>query len=1101
MKQQLTDNQVLKSSVASACLLAVASTAAAAPTGADVVHGSVSISEAGKTTTIDVGGAAATSAIINWQDFSIAADETVNFVDNAGAVTLNRVTSDNVSKIYGNMAAQGKVFLVNPNGIVFGQNATINVGGLVASTTDIDDDAFKRGYTTGQYVFDQASTVSGANILIDKGADITIKSAGFAALVAPSVTNEGIIRADLDKIVLAGGDIYTLDLYGDDLITFDATSTLEAAQVSITKTGEIVALNNSVDVVLTAAVADSMLESLVNVDGYIEANHVVLSGDTVTLASNSVDATTADVYYTSNNYNVNVDYTGLINGDVTSYKWVHNADDLQSIDNWKRRKNVLSSNYALSGDIDLENEAFNSIGKKRTPFTGIFDFNGYEVQNLSIDNTTPHTGLFASTTNATIIDADINGATVHGGEMVGVLVGTAQYTDFIGGIEIDAQEVSGTSKWVGGAIGYAASVDIQGDVNVNIDGDITGTQYVGGAFGTAQGVRAHDAVNVDVAGDISGTKDVGGLAGYSINSVFHDDIDVNVNNVSASGDNAGGVFGNARRTRIQDHVVVDVTVDGDVTAQNNAGGFAGYLFTKNNQYNLAKDGEINIDVLGNVSATNNVGGFIGNFKNNTPVTIGHVNIDADIEVSGTNAGGFIGQSSGKSGTLVQSLTQDTNLIITNTATNNIGGVIGFVNGNDIEFNNIDITQNDINAGHVNNVGGYFGQVKSATITGDFLNTAKVTGNNNVGGVTGASGGNNKATYNGTYTNTGNIEGQNSVGGIFGDAHKIKGNGVYLNSGNVTGVNYVGGIAGDTTNSILSNAGNTGNITGVEYVGGVTGRTGQSTLTNVFQGNSLISGENIVGGIAGENVAGGGGRSLIDNAISFGTVEATAVDGIAGGIAGKNNRTINNAISLATVNADMAGALVGENAGTVTDSLIDSSVNANAFGVPGNPNRIRTVQVLDTAAFEQESTYTDANFDMSATWELEPNSYANMQWCGALCTVASSVPVTQPIPTPVPTPTPAPAVPQVTDASENLEDIIELLKEDEKGGNSNTSIQYQALTDRLNDEQRAYVLNHIDQSVLENSTAIETISQLDTSGLTDADYAAIVDALIHINNVQ
>ena len=91
------------------------------------------------------------NASINWQTFNIGAAESVKFAQpNSSSVALNRVLGSDPSRILGSLSANGKVFLVNPNGILFGKNATVNVGGLVASALDIGDTDFM----AGRYRFD-----------------------------------------------------------------------------------------------------------------------------------------------------------------------------------------------------------------------------------------------------------------------------------------------------------------------------------------------------------------------------------------------------------------------------------------------------------------------------------------------------------------------------------------------------------------------------------------------------------------------------------------------------------------------------------------------------------------------------------------------------------------------------------------------------------------------------------------------------------------------------------------------------------------------------------------------------------------------------------
>ena len=83
---------------------------------------------------------------INWQNFSIGANDSVRFVQpGSGAVALNRVVGADPSHILGNLSANGKVFLINPNGVLFGKGASVNVGALVASSANLSDADFMAG--------------------------------------------------------------------------------------------------------------------------------------------------------------------------------------------------------------------------------------------------------------------------------------------------------------------------------------------------------------------------------------------------------------------------------------------------------------------------------------------------------------------------------------------------------------------------------------------------------------------------------------------------------------------------------------------------------------------------------------------------------------------------------------------------------------------------------------------------------------------------------------------------------------------------------------------------------------------------------------------
>jgi len=131
--------------------------AVALPQGGSVAAGTASISTNASTLTVNQ---TSSKAIINWQNFSVGAGESVNFRQpGASSVALNRVLGNNPSQIFGHLTANGQIFLINPNGIVFGPGAQVDVGGLVASTLDIANQDF----LAGNYQFSGVSTASVVN--------------------------------------------------------------------------------------------------------------------------------------------------------------------------------------------------------------------------------------------------------------------------------------------------------------------------------------------------------------------------------------------------------------------------------------------------------------------------------------------------------------------------------------------------------------------------------------------------------------------------------------------------------------------------------------------------------------------------------------------------------------------------------------------------------------------------------------------------------------------------------------------------------------------------------------------------------------------------
>ncbi len=163
---------------------AAAMPAFAAPAGGTVTSGSGSIGQNGTTTTITQ---TSSRLAIDWSAFGIQAGETVNFIQpGAGAIALNRVTGHEATSILGSLNANGTVFILNPNGVLFGGGAQVNVGGLVASTLGLSNADFE----AGRYALSGGSTAGVTN-----QGTITVPSGGKVALIANSVDNAGNISA------------------------------------------------------------------------------------------------------------------------------------------------------------------------------------------------------------------------------------------------------------------------------------------------------------------------------------------------------------------------------------------------------------------------------------------------------------------------------------------------------------------------------------------------------------------------------------------------------------------------------------------------------------------------------------------------------------------------------------------------------------------------------------------------------------------------------------------------------------------------------------------------------------------------------------------
>ena len=247
------------------------------PTGANVTGGAATVSGQGTArVTIDQ---SSDRAFIEWNSFSVAKGESVRFNQpSASSVTANKVVGVAPSDILGAVSANGRIILINPNGIFFGRGSTVDAAGLIATTLDLDKDSFLAG---GKLKFSSASDISAS--VVNEGT-LTLSDAGLGALVAPHVRNSGALVANLGTAVLASGKAFTVDFTGDGLITFalgeGIASTLVGAdgqplKAQVEQAGEVAAGR----IVLSAAAAREVVNQSVNVSGLVRAGSAGRNAD------------------------------------------------------------------------------------------------------------------------------------------------------------------------------------------------------------------------------------------------------------------------------------------------------------------------------------------------------------------------------------------------------------------------------------------------------------------------------------------------------------------------------------------------------------------------------------------------------------------------------------------------------------------------------------------------------------------------------------------------------------------------------------------------------------------------------------------------------
>ncbi|WP_162274603.1 filamentous hemagglutinin N-terminal domain-containing protein [Verrucomicrobium sp. GAS474] len=231
------------------------------PTGGDVVSGTANISSSGNTLTV----VNSNGAVINWQDFSIGAGELTKFIQSdANSTVLNRVVGTNLSQIYGTLSSNGKVFLINPNGVMIGATGIVNTAGFMASTLDINNADFIANNGSGAMHFVGNSTAA--------------------------ITNLGTINA-------VGGDVYLIAKH------IDNQGTVNASEVA--GKGGLVGVYATDELYLTTGVPEG---------GLVRVGSGSLSSGAGTGINNSglINAVQADLKATGNLYSLAINNTGVV---------------------------------------------------------------------------------------------------------------------------------------------------------------------------------------------------------------------------------------------------------------------------------------------------------------------------------------------------------------------------------------------------------------------------------------------------------------------------------------------------------------------------------------------------------------------------------------------------------------------------------------------------------------------------------------------------------------------------------------------------------------------------------------------------------------------
>jgi filamentous hemagglutinin family protein len=892
------------------CLLGTAGIVRAAdpnalPTDGHVSLGQGTISQSASRMRIDQ---TSNKVAINWGSFNIGANASVQFVQpSASSVALNRVgAAGGLSQIFGQLSANGHVFLLNPNGVLFGPSAQVNVGALVASSLNLSDTDF----AAGQYRFAKAGA---AGSVVNQGS-LTAADGGYIALMAPEVRNQGVIVAKLGTVALAAGEQMTLDFSGDKLINLAVD---KGALDALAENQHLIRADGGT-VLLTARAADALASAVVNNSGLIEARTIAehqgvikLLGDmdsgTVRVAG-GLDASAPNGgdggFIETSAAHVKVAPEAEISTFAPSGKtgtWLIDPPDFTiaanggDITGATLGNNLNNTSVTIQSSQGTVNTAGNGDIFVNDPITWSADtgltLNAF--RNIEVNANITATGFYAG------LALSPNGGGFGGTYSLknGVsitLSGTAAFLSIEGHAYAVINSIDGLQQ-------ISQNLDADYALGTNIDASPTATWNSGAGFipipifyGTLDGL-GH---TVDML-TINTSSDPVGLLGDNVGTLRN----INLTNASIQGqDPASTSFsGVGILAGINYGTIINATSSGNVSGQERVGGLVGY-----NQTDAPGSGVItDSSSSASVSGTNSVGGLVG--RNTGSISNAHST--GAVSGSGDYVGGLVGNGSG-----------GIDNSYSTSAVSGGGSYVGGLVGN--TFGGID---NSYSTGAVSGSGDYVGGLVGNSFGGitNSYSTGAVTGSGDyVGGLVGD-------TFGGidnSYSTGAVIGGGSYVGGLVGD-----GSGGITNSYSTSAVSgsgdYVGGLVGNSFGGI-TNSYSTGAVSGSgDYVGGLVGNT-FGGIDNSYSTGAVIGAGSYVGGLVGNSFGG------ITNSYSTGAVSGS--DDYVGGLVGNTFGGINNSYSTGAVSGDgsYVGGLAGDASGGITNSYSTGAVNGSGDYVGG-----------------------------------------------------------------------------------------------------------------------------------------------------------------------
>ncbi len=942
---------------------------AAVPAGANPLGGTVA---AGSSTISGQGTSSVTitqssqNTVINWVTFDIGKGETTTFnqLQGSSSIAVNRVIGGRgPSFLDGTLTANGRVFIINGDGILFGANSSITTAGFLATTSDIRDADFMAGALTGKYNFNIPGTSSASIVNLGR---ITATSGGFAALVAPGVRNAGTITAKLGTVGLASGNAFTLDFYGDRLITLAVNDQIAAAVTDVAtgetlkslvgNSGKLKANGGRIE--LTAAAARVVVNSVINNTGVIEANSVGTKNGLIVLSA----------------------ATGASKGTGAPVQTVALSGKISAAG---KRAGTTGGTVVASGEnIVLTGATINASGKAGggKVLIGGGHPTAATLELAKLESFVIPTATTVSVDGATVINASATGQG-NGGKVVlwsdqqttfagtilarggaaggnGGFVETSGHSlDFTGGRVNTSAPAGKTGNWLldptdltinsiaaGTISGNLASTNVTvqtnadgttsgpgntsvgpGDINVEANISWSGNNTL--TLSAFRNVNVNEEVTIlntgagnlimraDNSGSGSGTvRFFGGQVDFTnstgmVSIYYNPRAPIDCGNCGTKYQNPTDYSGDVLVSN-PSHLTAYMLVNsaGDLTTMGrSANGFG------NIGGNFALGKSFDATGFGGMADTTFNGLFDGNGGLGVNYTISNLTVGAP---NGSNSYGlfaFIG---------TQGVVRNLNLAnVTITAGANIQFIGALAGENDGTISNVAVLSGTINGGTNTGIGagGLVGQ-NTGTITGSSANVTVTVGSATSGDQLNFAGGL-------VASNLGTITGSSATGNVAGGAFSFVGGLVGQNGLNCDCNPSGPGTIASSFATGTASAGDNGAAGGFVGFNSADSSITQSYATGAVSGSGLVK----LGGFAGNNDRGGDSGGIISSSYATGTVTGTGLtesarggdNAAVGGFVGQNGGTISNSYARGNISgsgdtfgAFMVGGFAGNNDGTI-----------------------------------------------------------------------------------------------------------------------------------------------------------------------------------------